>query len=170
MNIFSGLINSEFQTLFTDAFSALLYNDALTMPCTLSYGVTRYEDCPNCKAAAVGQMPSTRYQDGGPMPFPFGSICPMCNGAGKRPVESTETVRLMIIWDYRKFVNTPGIPEHNGDIQTVTFSYNTPKLTRAKEIIVETDYGRHRFQRASQPQPCGLGNDDFVECIWKRTG
>lgn len=173
MNIFSGLINNDFKKLYKDALSALFYDDAATIPCRIYYGTTRYEDCPNCVASPIGQQPSTRYQDGGPIPFPFGSICPMCNGNGKRPVETSETINLVVIWDYKQFVNNNTVSQADGVIQTITFASNTPKLKRAKELVVATDiagYGRHRFERISEPQPCGFSDDDFVECLWKRAG
>jgi len=174
MNAFSGIINSDFKNLFNNAISALLYDDSCTLPCTLYYGVTKYEDCVNCVYDPIGQKSSNRFQDGGPVPFPFGSICPMCNGNGKKPVETSEDINLMIIWNIKEFVNFGTVNDGTDDmIQTITFATNTPKLIRAKEIIVANDiegYTRHRFERASMPKPCGLGNTTFVECIWKRSG
>tara|TARA_Y100001973_G_C5204790_1_gene340628 strand:+ start:869 stop:1387 length:519 start_codon:yes stop_codon:yes gene_type:complete len=172
MNNFSGIINSDFKSLFKDAISALLYDDALTVPCKIYYGVTKYQDCTNCVYDPIGQKSSNRFQDGGPIPFPFGSICPMCNGDGKKPIETTEDINLMVIWDEKQFMNAGTVNNPEGNIQTVTFSNNIPKLVRAKEIVVNTDlgsYGRYRYQRCSEPQLCGF-NSEFVECIWKRSG
>ena len=55
MNNFSGIINSDFKSLFKDAISALLYDDALTVPCKIYYGVTKYQDCTNCVYDPIGQ-------------------------------------------------------------------------------------------------------------------
>lgn len=172
-NPFSGIISNNFKQLFNNAISALLYDDSLTLPCTIYYGVTKYEDCVNCNYDVVGRKSSNTYQSGGPVPFFMGTICPMCNGEGKRAVETTEDLNLMIIWDQKSFINSNTVNIPQGTIQTITFNYNTPKLKRAKEIIVATDiakYARHRYERISEPQPCGLGNSDFVECMWKKTG
>jgi hypothetical protein len=172
-NPFSGIISSDFKQLFTNAISALLYDDSLTWPCTLHFGATRYEDCANCVYDPIGQKSSNRFQDGGPLPFPFGHICPMCNGAGKRAKETTETLNLMVIFDHEEFINVGTVNNPEGMIQTITFGSNTPTLKRAKEIQVATDvgsYGRHRYERATEPQPCGLGNSEFVECLWRKSG
>jgi hypothetical protein len=173
VNHFSGIISSDFKQLFTDAISALLYDDACTLPCTLYYGITRYEDCANCIFDAVGNKSSNKFQDGGPMPFPFGQLCPMCNGAGKRGITSSDPINLMVIWDYKEFINVGTVNQPEGMIQTITFKRHTAKLKRAKEIMVATDlqaYAQHRFERMSEPQPCGLGNDEFVGCLWNRIG
>lgn len=172
INTFSGIISSDFKQLFTDAISALLYDDALTVPCKLYYGTTRYEDCSNCVYDPIGQKSSNKFQDGGPVPFPFGNICPMCNGQGKRGVETTDDINLMIIWNEKEFVNAGTVANPDGMIQTITFVSNISKLKRAKEIIINTDqasYARYRYQRASEPQPCGFSSE-FIECMWKRSG
>jgi len=174
INPFSGLVDSSFKTVFNNAISSLLDDSALTISCTLTYGVTRYESCVNCVYDPIGRKSSNRYQNGGPIPFPFQGICPVCNSAGKRPVESTENVNLAVIFEPRDFIdlgvhaNTP-----DGYIQTLAKKTMTPKLQRAKEIIVATDisgYFSHRYQRASEPTPIGLGNNEFVVCSWKRVG
>lgn len=173
MNNFSGIINSDLKSLFNDAISSLLYDDALTIPCTLYYGVTKYEDCANCVFDPIGNKSSNRFQDGGPVPFPFGSICPMCNGGGKKGLETSENINLMVIWDYKKFMDVGTVNNPAGTIQVMTFASNTPALKRAKELIVATDiaaYGRHRYQRISEPQPCGWGNSPFISCLWEKSG
>ncbi len=172
-NPFSGIISTEFKALFNNAISALLYDEACTLPCTIYYGITKYESCVNCLYDSIGRKSANRYQSGGPAPFSFGSICPMCSGAGKRAVETTETIKLMIIWDYKQFVGSTTVNSPEGLIQTMTFDENTPKLKRAKEILVATDkasYGTHRYERISEPEPCGFGNTEFVICTWKRIG
>lgn len=169
-NPFSGIITQEFKQLFTDMISAMLYDDACTIPCELRYGVTRYEDCPNCNGGTV-------HVDGGPMPFPFGAPCPMCNGQGKRPVETSETIHLMVIWDSRQFVNRNNLSgtvlNQDDIIQTITFKENIPKLRKAKELIVAREdrgYQLYRYEKYAGPSLCGLGTTDFAECLWKRSG
>ena len=71
VNPFSGIIDSNFKTIFNNAISAILEDDALTVSCTLEYGITRYEDCVNCLYDPIGQKSSNRFQNGGPVPFPF---------------------------------------------------------------------------------------------------
>jgi len=171
-NIFSGIISPQIKNVFENAISAMMYDDGCTIPCTLYYGVTKYDDCVNCVYDPIGRKSANRFQDGGHIPFPFGSICPMCNGAGKKPVESTEDMNLMVIWEQKEFFNVGTVNTPDGDIQTLTFADRTPQLKRAKELIVATDiagFGTHRYERMSEPQPCGLSADQFIVCMWKRS-
>ena len=171
---FSGIITSGFKTIFNNAISSLLEDNALTISCTLSYGVTKYESCVNCVYDPIGQKSSNRFQNGGPVPFPFQGICPMCNGGGKRPVESSENVKLAVIFEPRDFIALDThVNTADGYIQTLAKKAMTPKLRRAKEIIVATDisgFFSHRYERASEPTPLGLGNNEFVVCSWRRLG
>ena len=81
-------------------------------------------------------------------------------------------LNLAVIYNYRDFlgVETPvNVPD--GVIQTIAKKEITPKLYRAKELqpsITIKNYADARFERISDPQPVGFGNDDFVFCNWKR--
>jgi hypothetical protein len=174
VNPFSNIIDSSFKSIFNNAISAILESDALTIACTLEYGITRYENCSNCVFDPIGRKSSNRFQDGGPVPFPFGGICPLCNGAGKKPITSSENVNLAVIFEPREFleISTP-VDTADGYIQTLAKKELTPKLRRAKEIIVATEvsgFFTHRYERVSEPTPIGLGNNEFVLCTWKRLG
>ena len=98
----------------------------------------------------------------------------MCNGNGRRPVTSSESVKLAVIFEPRQFleIKTP-VNTADGLIQTLAGKTLTPKLQRAKEIIVATElsgYFSHRYERISEPSPIGLGSNEFVICTWKRVG
>ena len=173
-NNFAGIISSDLKDLFNDAIGSMFEAGALTVPCTLYYGITKWESCSNCLYDPIGRKSSNRYQDGGSVPFPFGGICSLCDGAGKRPVISTETTNLMVIFDYKQFLPMSA-PVNNPDglIQTMGKKEVTPQLKRAQEIRVATDlggYGNHRFERFEEPQPMGFGGNEFVICTWKRIG
>ena len=174
VNPFSGIIDDSFKSVFNNAISAILEQDALTIGCTLEYGITRYENCTNCLYDPIGQKSANRFQDGGPIPFRFGGICPMCNGNGKKPVTASEDVNLAVIFEPRQFLEmeTP-VNTADGFIQTLAKKDMTPKLQRAKEIIVATEvsgFFKHRYERISEPSPIGLGNNEFVLCTWRRMG
>ena len=162
------------QPVINNAISAILESGALTIACTLEYGITKYENCSNCVFDSIGRKSSNRFQDGGPVPFPFGGICPLCNGAGKKPITTSENVNLAVIFEPREFleISTP-VNTADGYIQTLAKKELTPKLRRAKEIIVATEvsgFFTHRYERVSEPTPIGLGNNEFVLCTWKRVG
>ena len=174
VNPFSGIIDSSLKSVFNNAINAILEDDALTVSCTLEYGITKYESCVNCLYDPIGQKSSNRFQDGGPAPFPFGTLCPVCNGNGRRPLTSSENVNLAVIFEPRQFLemSTP-VNTADGYIQTLAKKAMTAKLQRAKEIIVSTDtsgFFPHRYQRISEPLPIGLGNNEFVICTWRRAG
>lgn len=82
LNPFSGIITSGMKTMFSNALSSLLLNTACTTPCRIIYGSTKFTDCVNCIYDAIGQKSSNRYQDGGPIPFQLGTLCPVCWTAG----------------------------------------------------------------------------------------
>ena len=174
VNPFSGIIDSSFKSVFNNAISALLEDDSLTIACTLEYGITKYEDCVNCLYDPIGQKSSNRSQHGAPVPFPFGTICPLCNGDGKKPVTSSENVNLAVIFEPKQFLEMSApVNTADGYIQTLAKKAMTPKLQRAKEIIVATDvsgFFTHRYQRVSEPLPIGLGNNEFEICTWRRGG
>jgi hypothetical protein len=172
INPFSGIVNSNFKTIFNNAISSMLDSTACTVACTLKYGVTKYDSCSNCIYDPIGKKSSNRFLNGGSIPFPFGGICPLCNGAGKRPVESSEAVNLMVIFDPKQFmdIGTP-VDTAGGMIQTMGKKEMTPKMQRANQIVVSTDisgFFSHVYQRVSEPTPMGLGNNEFVICMWKR--
>jgi hypothetical protein len=76
-------------------------------------------------------------------------------------------------FDQKEFINAGTVAYPDDSIQTITFIQNTNKLIQAKEIKVATDisaYGRYRYERFSDILPCGLGTNDFIYCLWKRSG
>ena len=98
----------------------------------------------------------------------------MCNGNGKKPVTASENVNLAVIFEPRQFLEIEApVNTADGYIQTLAKKDLTPKLQRAKEIIVATDvsgFFTHRYQRISEPLPIGLGNNEFILCTWRRLG
>jgi hypothetical protein len=137
MNAFSGIISTDLKTLHSNMISAMLYDDACTIPCTLNYGITKYEDCENCSYDSIGQKSANRYVSGGPVPFPFGTICPMCDGRGKRGVETSESINLMVIWNYKEFINVGTVYTGADDmIQVITFDENIPHSHVVLAILI----------------------------------
>ena len=100
---FSSIDYSGLQTIFDSAIGSMIDSDACTVPCTLEFGVTKYDDCNNCVYDPIGRKSSNVYEAGGPVPFPFGGLCPMCNGQGKKPVVSTENVKVIIVYNPKEF-------------------------------------------------------------------
>ena len=96
---FSSIDYSGLQTIFDSAIGSMIDSDACTVPWTLEFGVTKYDDCNNCVYDPIGRKSSNVYEAGGPVPFAFGGLCPMCHGQGKKPVVSTEDIKVIIVYN-----------------------------------------------------------------------
>lgn len=174
-NPFSGIISTDFKLVFKNMITALLEDAALTLPCQFIYGVTKYTSCTNCVYNAATGKSSNIYLSGGAVPFNHGT-CPVCNGEGKLSVTTTENdIYMAIIYDHKKWLPMKGTgvltPENY--MQSISSITLLPKIMKVKEIIVNTDiddYVKQRFILNGQPQPAGLGADDFVVTMWKRSG
>jgi hypothetical protein len=180
-NPFSGIITSGMKDLHKNMIDALLEDDALTRPCQLIYGDTKFTLCPNCLYDPKLKRSSNRYQAGGPVPFPSGQLCPYCRGIGMMPDEQTETLYMAVLWNYKDWfpMGNTSSPVGNtphfgwGKVQTMSkFDATYSKLVRTKEIIVDTDIEattRERFVREGAPFPCGFGASNYVFTMWAKT-
>ena len=171
-NPFSGIISPELKTLFNNAISALLEDNALTVPCQLNYGITKQTICPNCVWDGLNRKSANIYNGTGPYSFPRGQICPYCNGVGLIGEESNEEVFLCVIWDYRQWrklgfnVLTP-----DGMVATLCKMEHVAKIKKAKDIIIDTRISPHvvhRFVREGEPNPLGLGESTYISTLWKK--
>lgn len=169
---FGSIDYSGLQTIFNSAIGSMIDNAACTVPCTLEYGITKYEGCTNCNYDPIGRKSSNTYQAGGPIPFPFGGLCPMCNGEGKKPVISTENINVMIVYNPREFINfNSSVNTTEGLIQTMARLALMPKFQKAKTLLASTDINNmftRTYERIDEPTPCGFGDSTFCVCTWKR--
>lgn len=172
-NPFSGIISTEFKTLYKNMIDALLETTALTLPCRFVYSGTKFVKCPNCQFNSMTGKSNNIYVSGGPISFSHGT-CPYCNGDGKIPQESNESFNIAVLWDYRKWIAVGAtVKNPEGMIQTICNLGLIDEIKKAKEIIVDTNiekYVRHRFIRDSEPTPAGLGSDDYIVTLWRRAG
>lgn len=178
-NPFSGIITPALKTLYTNMIDSLLETSALTVPCRLIFGDTKWTLCPNCIYDAVGKKSSGRYKTGGPISFTHG-MCPYCNGVGRIPAESTDdTVYLMPIWDSKNWmarndggISSPVNPEEY--VQTLSQLATTySKIKKAKKIVIDTNienYNRNHFERYGEPGIVGWGASSYVLTMWKKIG
>jgi len=171
-NPFTNIINSTLKTTFNDAINAMLASDGLTLPCRLNFGVTKYESCDNCLYDPIGKKSSNFFMSGAPIPFRSGQTCPMCDGTGKRAVVTTETINLMVLWQYKDWIDIGAeIRSPEGMVQTISSIDTLPDIKRAKSVIIDTDIEKlvkHEFVRDGEPTPAGLGRDNFIVTMWSR--
>lgn len=175
MNIYSGLISSNFKHVFNQAIDALLENGSLTVPCKVRYsGQSNTISCNNCIFDQISHVSANIYNNLGPNPFPDGSICPVCVGTGISTVDTvSEILYLACIFDSKYWLNysSKSINIPNGMVQTLCHSNLLTKIRNAQDIIMDTnisDYGNYTYERAGDPEPVGLGDNRYIITMWKR--
>lgn len=170
MSIFTGLITAEIKQLHHD--SILEAVRAASVPCTIIFGGSKFTDCPNCIFDPAANKSSGRFQNGGTQPF--SGVCPICFGAGKLTVQTTETINLAVIYDYKDWIKlAPNINNPNGIIQTISPQDTIVSLKKAKELIVNTTFQTdtqitQKYERFNEPDTCGFGQVTIVHMLWKR--
>lgn len=174
-NPFSGIISSELKGLFNNAIDALLENNALSLPCKILYDnqiATTY--CNNCIFDPISLLSSNVYNGSGPIEFPEGGICPVCVGQGQiRSNSSSETIYLAFIFDSKYFlnINSKVINIPDGSIQSLCNISLLSKIKNANEIIFDnnlTNIGHFKYERASDPEPLGFGDNRYILTLWKK--
>lgn len=160
------------QNLYNSQMDMLLANTGLATEVTFVFGITKKNICPNCIFDVNLKKSSNKYKSGGPTPFSLGQICPYCNGIGYYGETKNETGYLAVIWDYKKWINPPtntAIPD--GMIQTICNKTYLPSIRQCKELIVNypgNNNKKHKFELYGEPNPNGLGDNNYVICMWKK--
>lgn len=173
MSIFSGIITAAHKQTFKHMISALLEDTALTVPCSVVFENTKLEDCPNCLYDAISGRSSNQYENGGPIPFINGQICPYCQGLGKLSFSQTETIYLGIIKPVFFGMQQLGLENVNfvdGKIQSLSRIDTYAKLKNASHIIVDTnitDLTINKYVRFRDPIPVGFGDNSFIITTWQ---
>jgi len=165
------MINSTFKDIFKKQIDSMFGTDGLSLPCKLISKDKKKSKCPNCIINPVNGKSSGRYKSGGPINFPYGQLCPVCNGEGFKYNISETTIDLLVIHDYKKWINfNTNINMPNGMIQTIAKFSDLQKLQKANTLVVDTSAGyipSNEYIRDSEPQPIGLGNSDYLYTYWK---
>ena len=164
---------SSLQSLYKNQMDMLLANTGLTTKCLLNYGITKKDLCPNCIYDPNLKKSANKYKVGGPKPFVNGRICPYCNGAGSHGIVKVEAVYLAVIWDYKYWINKPiNIQNPTGMIQTISSRAILDKIKKAKDltVIYNTSNSNPLFTLAEEPNPVGLGDNNYLICNWERAG
>lgn len=167
------MINSTFNQIFVDNINRMFGTDGLSRPCKLVSENRKKTQCPNCIIDPISGKSSGRYKTGGDINFPYGQLCPVCNGVGFLRNKSEHTIDLLVIYEYKKFINfntNLNIPD--GTIQIIAKFSDLSKLQRANTLIVDTSVTyipNNEYEPLSQPQPIGLGKNDYLFMYWKTT-
>lgn len=94
---------------------------------------------------------------------------------GTKTIKETEVltdIKLKVYWDAKQWVGvTDNIKLPGGDIQTIGFMSDLPKVLNAKQLIVHKgikEYKEMRFERVGEHIPLGLRQNRYFACFWKR--
>jgi hypothetical protein len=160
------------KSIYNNQMDMLLAQTGLATQCSLNFGTTKKDICPNCIYDVNLKKSANKYKSGGPIPFNAGQICPYCNGVGFYGETTKETVYLAIIWDYKKWINPPvnaALPD--GMIQTISDITTLQKIRKCKDMDViypSSSNKNHKFQLDGEPTPAGLGDNNYIICMWKK--
>lgn len=173
-NPFVGIIDSQFKQTFKDAIDAILAETALTVPCTIQYGSSNNTLCPNCVYDPISQRSLNKYNGSGSNPFTTDTICPVCNGYGMIDKSTDEIIHLAVIFDSKYWLNwnnsNNSIHITSGMVQTICSIELLPKIKNAQSITMNNNiknYGGYLYNRAGEPEPCGLGDHNYIITMWK---
>lgn len=124
--------------------------------CKLVYP-PRWAACDNCVRRQIGNLTSTTWKHGGPLPFQNGGVCPLCNGEGRKAVEQSEAITLLCSYEPRGFFQpVPGtdVRVANATLRTKCYLEQVPKLKKADHLIFQLPqepFVRAKFELATEP-------------------
>jgi len=164
-------ITNDIRNIAKSAIDSMI--NQLGKPCRIVYP-PMWQPCVNChNIGMIGGKPVSRYKHGGPLPFPNGTICPMCNSTGKyRANAATETVTLLCSWNPDNWVkNDLGLRIPGGTLGTKGYIWDMPKIRNADyiEIQVVEGYAHWRFQLSGEPIDQGnIVQGRYFVALWER--
>lgn len=141
--------------------------------CTLIWP-PRATPCPDCLPDLIGKKSSNRWRTGGPVWFPDGSICPMCQGKGQLFEEKTKTIKMLCAWSPKDFfLKVPfNIQVPDNQIQTKGFIADMPDVLQARRMRVESavqPYIHYEFDLKTEPiDPGNIVQGKFWIARWER--
>lgn len=113
--------------------------------------------CVNCVFDQIGNKSKNIYLHGGPIAFPMGSICPLCDGAGQTFAEEvSEIIRVIVHWNPKKYMNVKldNMRIADGLISIKGHISDMPKISQMSYFIPHIElagYANYRFRLTSEP-------------------
>lgn len=172
------MLDHNFKKIFKNTMDQIIGpNGALTVPCKLLYAssLSTTNICNNCILDPISKISTSKYNGTGPTNFTEGMLCPICNGRGILNIETKEElINMAVIFDSKYWYNLNNNSKllniGNAAVQTISSIDTISKLRNANSLIVNTSltqYGSSKYERASDPEPCGLGNHEYIFTMWK---
>lgn len=162
---------SELKKIYNNYMDMLLSCEGLTTKCFLEYGISKPILCNNCLYDPNLNRSANKYKTSGPQFFADGQICPSCNGQGYYGENKLETIYIAIIWDYKKWINISSSVVSDGRIQTICNKNLTDNFKRCKSLLVPIPSSNNepqKFVLDGEPNPAGLGDNNYIICMWKK--
>ena len=153
-----------------------MYNDAVdniwSREILLIYPEVRQE-CPNC--TFNGFRSNGVYKPGGPYPFSNGMLCPWCEGAGFKMVETTETIKARVYYSQKEWVKVgPQVNLSNAAAQIILKLDDLSKVQQCKYCIPHyypniDNYNNLKLQKITDFYPQGFLQNPvrYVVTFWR---
>ena len=154
------------QKTYNSMIDLMLADNGLTTNCTLVYGISKKNICPNCIFDSLTGKSSNQYKTNGPIPFEQNIICTYCYGIGYVGEEtSEENTYLAVIWDSKKWINfNTDIKDTDNYIQTIASSKLLSKLESVNYILVNGQ----KFEIQQGSAYSGLGDSNYIILTWRK--
>lgn len=166
------IISQQFKDIYKTFIDEMLRENALSVKCKLIYEGSVFNECINCVIDPISHKSANLYKSGGPLVFADGQICPYCRGLGGIYQESFDLSNFLVVFDYKYWINfNSKIHSPEGLVQTISKFEDYQKIKSCNKIIIDTsiqNYTESYFQRNSEPEPCGLGENAYVFTFWKK--
>lgn len=166
-------LSDDVKKIAQDAIDDLI--DQLGKDCLLVYPPLP-SACVNCVIDPIGNKSSNHWTRGGPMPFPNGSICPLCDGRGYHFSEITTPIKLLISnspsdW----FVKIPANIHHPaGTIQTKGYIKDLANVLQSRKLIMQISLEpmiRYTYELGGEPIDQGnIVQNRYWVAVWHRIG
>jgi hypothetical protein len=160
-NPFDNILSSQLLDTYDQMIQGVI--NSLKVPCTLVYPITKWVDC-NCPTSVFNNSPN---------PFIQGKLktaCPTCGGNQKVESETTESINLCLILDYKSFQKIANTTiTSQGDARTLSEISEAQKIKNCKYIIFDTDkeyFKTRKFKLSGEPTPMGFRNN-FYLATWE---
>lgn len=127
-------IDDEIRSLFAEGIDDMITQ--LGRPCVLYYPSVM-QNCTNCVLTvdSIGHKSSNRWRSGGPMPFPNGMICPMCQGNAKIASENNDTITMLCYLNgLSSFTQIGLINSPQAILETKGFTTDLPKVMKCANL------------------------------------
>lgn len=163
------LLSTSIRNGSRNAFDSLIVTFGKTSRLILPPKITY---CDNCKIDPIGKKSSNIWINGGPAPFPNGSLCPMCEGKGTIAQEVYYDVTMLIQEDPTKFEKIFSVNFPDGAIQTKCFITELPKIQQCQYMIKHLDLINvlpQKYKLFGEPLcPGNIVQSRYIVALWER--